>query len=118
MYIAHSGREGAEGNAVGIRSTSRDRETIVRRCLEFPRWTSAMFARICRGANPPLRAVSRRHARSTTRACRVSYLILRLVSFCFAKRVLLSIPQYHCPCTVCVIAISCIAILLYGDPSE
>lgn len=104
IYIAHSGREGAEGSTVGIRSTSRDRETIVGRCLEFSGRTSAMFARVCGGTRSPLRAVSRRHAGSTTRACRVSYLIRHLVSFCLAKRVLLSIPRYHCPRTVCVIA--------------
>lgn len=117
MCIAYSGREGAKDSAVGVWPTGRDREIATGRSLELASWSPAMSARVRRGADSSLRAMSRRHARPTTRACWVSLqLSSSFISFCLFFEITHLSHTYHCP--VYYRNISCTAIPLYGDSSE
>ncbi|XP_039302228.1 endophilin-B1 isoform X4 [Solenopsis invicta] len=69
--VARSGREGAKGSAIRVRSASGDREAAAGGCLELAGWTLAMPARIRGGTSTSLCTVPCRHAGSTARACRV-----------------------------------------------
>lgn len=125
MYIAHSGREGAEGSAVGVRSASRDREAAAGGSVELAGRTSAVSARIRGGADSPLRAVSRRHAGPAARARGVSSQLHKAAFSNFPFRLflrnyLISVSPIHVVSShpVYYRNISCTAIPLYGDSSE